>query len=862
MNPATSGPGLDCHDDRRRHALREKGWNGLDYVEVSNDQRKLTVYFLNQAPEDVRKENIRLEGCGRGARAVRVIDIRFCYQDDPELDDCLQVYVDRPGDHSKYRLCIVEVDENGEPTDQPFHGFDPRYSCLEVDFKVGCPGDLDCKAENSCPPETRDEPEINYLAKDYASFRQLLLDRLALIMPDWKERHAADLGIALVELLAYVGDHLSYYQDAVGTEAYLDTARRRTSVRRHVRLIDYPMHDGCNARAWVAVQTNGPFDLQSGDFCITGFAGGPAEGRALQPHEIANFAGRYEVFEPIFGEDEKIVLLPEHNEIPFYLWGDRDCCLPRGATRATLLDEWLPQEPPEDGEGCEEQPQQQEKHRKPPQQEPPRRRKLRLRAGDLLLFEEILGPRTHHPGDADLAHRHVVRLTRVREEVDALWDTPVLEIEWAMEDALPFPLCLSSIGPAPGCESRDGVSVARGNVFLADHGRTWKQEAGPVAVRETVERCEGEGRPSEVEERAERFRPRLERAPLTFRAPLPRPLRSAPASRLFAQDPREALPAVRLSETSGANWEIRRDLLASGAGETHCVAEVDDAGAASLRFGDGDCGRTPRGGTVFEVTYRAGNGPAGNVGIGAIRHLVLENHSIDATVTVSNPLPAQGGTAPEPVAEVRLLAPHAFRQDLRRAITADDYARLAERDFRGRVQRAAAALYWTGSWYEVRVAIDPVGGGQDDGLLEEVRRRLERYRRIGHDVAVTWARSVPLLIELGICVRSGFLRGHVKSALLDVFSARGLPDGRRGFFHSDNLTFGEGIALSRLVAAAQGVAGVEGVQVKTLERLGLGPRDEIGQGFLPLGPFEIARLDNDSRFPGNGQLRLDLRGGR
>ena len=36
-----------------------------------------------------------------------------------------------------------------------------------------------------------------------------------------------DLGITLVELLAYVGDHLSYYQDAVATEAYLDTARQR-----------------------------------------------------------------------------------------------------------------------------------------------------------------------------------------------------------------------------------------------------------------------------------------------------------------------------------------------------------------------------------------------------------------------------------------------------------------------------------------------------------------------------------------------------------------------------------------------------------------------------------------------------------
>ena len=88
-------------------------------------------------------------------------------------------------------------------------------------------------------------------------------------MPDWRERHVPDLGIALVELLAYVGDHLSYYQDAVATEAYLDTARQRISVRRHARLVDYPMHEGCNARAWVFVDDRAPtHDLRARGFLL------------------------------------------------------------------------------------------------------------------------------------------------------------------------------------------------------------------------------------------------------------------------------------------------------------------------------------------------------------------------------------------------------------------------------------------------------------------------------------------------------------------------------------------------------------------------------------------------------------------
>jgi len=47
------------------------------------------------------------------------------------------------------------------------------------------------------------ESDINYLAKDYASFRQLMLDRIALLSPQWTERNAADLGVALVEAVAF-----------------------------------------------------------------------------------------------------------------------------------------------------------------------------------------------------------------------------------------------------------------------------------------------------------------------------------------------------------------------------------------------------------------------------------------------------------------------------------------------------------------------------------------------------------------------------------------------------------------------------------------------------------------------------------
>src|SRR5262249_16458607 len=145
-----------------------------------------------------------------------------------------------------------------------------------------------------------------------------------------------------VELLAYVADYLSYYQDAVATEAYLDTARLRVSVRRHVRLIDYRMHEGCNARAWVTIWTDSDQTLRPGIFYfITAFPElPPGAGRVLKEVDLAQFdQSRFEVFEPVLRKSvQEISIYAVQSEMHFYTWGDTECCLPLGATRATLVD--------------------------------------------------------------------------------------------------------------------------------------------------------------------------------------------------------------------------------------------------------------------------------------------------------------------------------------------------------------------------------------------------------------------------------------------------------------------------------------------------------------------------------------------
>jgi hypothetical protein len=144
---------------------------------------------------------------------------------------------------------------------------------------------------------------------------------------------------------------------------------------------------------------------------------------------------------------------------------------------------------------------------------------------------------------------------------------------------------------------------------------------------------------------------------------------------------------------------------------------------------------------------------------------------------------------------------------------------------------------------------------------------------MGRDLVVKSAVYVPLAIAMHICVLPDYLRGHVKAALMDAFSNRRLANGQLGFFHPDNLTFGTGIYLSQLIAAARSIPGVMSVEVTRLKRLAYvaNPAStpavtessaEILNGLLPLGALEIARLDNDPSFPENGVLKFDIGGRR
>jgi hypothetical protein len=73
---------------------------------------------------------------------------------------------------------------------------------------------------------------------------------------------------------------------------------------------------------------------------------------------------------------------------------------------------------------------------------------------------------------------------------------------------------------------------------------------------------------------------------------------------------------------------------------------------------------------------------------------------------------------------------------------------------------------------------------------------------------------------------------------------------------------GQPVYLSPLYAAARTVPGVTRVTATVFEPQGQNTPLYIRQGYIPMGAFQVARLDNDPSLPGNGILNLTMEGGR
>jgi hypothetical protein len=838
--------------DRKAALLAQDDLTGIDFVAVDAAQDVLDVFFLRE-PATLATPLVIAPG-----------DITITGEDDPSVPitgaswvgpvegrTVLRVTTARPGDYGRYWLTI-----NGSR-------IDPYFKTIEINFKAACPRDIDCAPQpHLCPPEPRDEIVVDGTARDFWALRQALLDFASGRNPKWQDRLAADVGVMLVEVMAALGDELAYYQDRVARETQFDWASQRRSVRRHVRLVDYDLHDGLGARGWLAIEaaaTPPGFQLVPAGTSVWA----RSDGGRVAGFEIGN--GLADV---LAGATFRIH--HARNKMSVHVWEGDDEPDPMAALRplpATCL--------------------------------PVGATSLYLQGHVAALFaagESVFLVTEPPPDERDMPIRRVrVTVTAAVDETDPLgtalgtganvtrlsWREPIpfeMNLRWlsVLGNAVPITAGVTtatdfSIGPntrqIPAAIERTGAheSVAFLHTLPVRLIADVRQHAGLPELDDTIA-----------------FGDQLVR---------------------LGDDPRAAVPEIDLRElalpanTEGRRWTYRRTLIGSNSAEPEDLVFTLDDGTwqravgyrkpggefvhhdyiantgTTVRFGDGEFGQMPARGIAlpgeeqfFRARYRLGNGARGNVPADTVRWAdptgtkTFANFGLGFIASVTNPLATAGGVDPETLLEAKRDAPQAFRAVTYRAVRPEDYDELAER--LPWVQRAGTAFRWTGSWLTAFTTADPA---HVDELPVDQRktltRYLDRYRMAGREVRVLAPHYADLELTIKICVDEAAYAAEVVPAVMLALVGRGGPRPVIGFFDPDNFTFGTALDRSELETAVQRVPGVRAVKEIWIARRGrFLPRPFNEAAYQP-GLDEVIRVDNNPLHPDRGSVEISTEGG-
>jgi hypothetical protein len=820
-----------CCSEQRRAVLKTKpALSGIDFVEVragatTADPTVIDIFLVNSLPlttATLTAANFRIEG---GVRFPAPANFTLTPLVDPVAKYQLVIAGGQLTDFSTYTLSIITSASN----DTPPAFLDDRLTSVEFSFKIECPSNFDCAPDcDDGEEQAPAEPELDYRARDYQGFRRLMLDRMATLVPDFREDDPVDFTTTLVEALAYRSDQQSYRLDWTGTEAFLSTARSRTSIARHARLVDYSLGEGASARLFAQFSC----DDASSDAMVLAASTPLMVRKASLPAIVAaaDYARQIRAIPAVFETAAPLQIWLWRNAITFHTWSDDDCRLPQGAMAATLKDT-------SGGVGG-------------------------LMPGDFLLLAETKSPETGEAADARADHRHIVRLTKVTPVTDKLDAAlKLVLVEWGEADALPFDLVIQARKPDALSTSMPEIcAAAAGNIMLADHGASWPPSPHLLLTAAETEALRPVLQPSEPPD-AGRWRPLLDRARIARIASvdLAKAQAKSSAYELTQFETADCRAALEL-EDDFAVWTAKPDLLESGQFDRDFVPETGIDGKLQCRFGDNVNGLQPTPGTSFAVSGRFGSGLEGNVGNNALAHAVVPLPQVGKRFSITNPLPGRGGAEPESIGAVRIAAPQAFRKQ-ERAVTAADYAEVACRH--PDVSNALAIPRWTGAWQTMRIYIDRRGGLHVDKPFKRIlARHMEYYRLMGFDIALRGAISAPLDVEFFVCAKPDEQRSTVAARVRDIVRPFGSGNGDRGFFHPDNFTFGSPLYLSKLISTLMAVEGVQSVAPRKFERLGRAPQNEIGEGVIRPGNFEVLQLDDDPSFPERGRFNIVMGGGR
>jgi hypothetical protein len=808
--------------DRVELIRQSSSLTGIDFVQVSPNQLELLVFIhhltvpaaLAASLATIATEQVEIRAVGQTAPASVAVK-QVLAMAAISGRHALRLAVEAPGGFGYYRLRINHP------------AIDSYFNDILFSFKADCPTELDCKADpHECPPEPPVDFPVDYRACDFWSFRQGLLDFAAQRYPDWEDRLEADIGMMVVELLSALGDEFSYASDRIAREHLLDEASQRRSLRHLAALVDYPLDNGSGAFTWLDVQASAAGVLAGG----TGVT--DARGQVV-----------FEVGRGLRDAGNPFAVSNLRNDFKPYLWDENDVCLFAGSRELTLQGHHAGAFVPD------------------PAIDP---------AGKWVLLKTV-------PTDPERPERRLaVRVTRATQSHDPLNGNPVTEIEW--DTPTPFELDLETL-------------VVRGNLLPATSGETRTRSfrigpppPGAPPMDRALERVGANhdltDRPDETPDEADETDDIAVIAP-TRRAKFLYSLTGSETTPLvWLRDAESGMrPEVRLRLQGGNEWawmlKLIGDEVASATDEVFTLEDgtyrtvfaaeriggrfaFDDYGSAlgqTIRLGDGEFGRAPADGTVFDVAFRLGNGRLMNVAADTLTSFTAGAPPFVTSIT--NPLAAEGGRDPETVESIRTNAPQAFRYRPLRAVRPEDYEDIAER--LPWVQRAGAALRWTGSWAAMFVTPDP---RDEFGLSRAHRLELEltmdRVRQAGRDLRVLDPRYANIDLEIRVCVAPDAYPGEVKDRVLAALFGR---RGTTGFFDPDNFTFGTPLSRAALMATIQDVAGVRAVEGMRVRRRGRFDWRAFEELALPVGTNELVRVTNDRLLPERGAVRLIMEGG-
>lgn len=773
------------------HALRAA------QVRLDGGSRVLEAWLYQAPPAELADAGLwRLEGVPGGA-AVGVPSASIVATPAPHVDLELAGLPDL----GRYRLVV------DPPATVPF---DPLRTWLPVSLRPECNDLGACFAAEEPPALPPPSPVRDYRARDWRALRQALVEHLLQGEPG-ADVSIADPTVALIELFAHVGDVLNYRLDRVATEAYLETARERTSVRRHARLVDFAVGDGLSAEAAIHVAVPpdaAPVAVGAGSVAVD-----------VPASELAF------TLEGSLAADARV------GEIPIYDWGEAGCCLPAGACECMLVrpvaadplgDDWLA-------------------------------------AGEMLVFE-VVDPddadrhqswarrQQAWPTDADGVPRlreplpsrtaQVVELTSVEPFADPLLGSglALYRVTWRPEDALARAYPVGVDTSAGGAE----VTVARGNLVAAHHGRLVDGPPGTTLAPRLASWADpATTTPDEFSMVAA----------------------AGPGLALGLDGPRRLEVSVQLPSGLIVAPVVLASLLDATAGSLAVVVDVEEQEPPILRFRTGSLGQAPPLGSLVAAAYEVGSGARGNIPANALRTLE-ENISpageapswrVLAGVTARNPMRAAGGADPTPLDAVRRDAPEAFAAEPRRAVLPADHAEAAAAS--PLVERAMAQRSWSGSWPVITTVVDLAAAA--NGAQAQLQAQLDDLRMLGTEVAVVQGTPVGLLIALDVCARPGADPEAVRGEILGVL--RPGSDERPGLFHPSRLMLGSAVYLSTVIAAVAAVSAVDAVGVREARRLSDPPGTV--HDVIAFAPDEVGVLDDDPAQPSRGRLDVQVHSG-